>query len=355
MKPWGPFPSPGYAGAFVGAIAFFLALPVVLAALGVPDRPAIYRAVPVDQGAYSFIAREIFEKKEDIDVLFLGTSLMWVDVDANYVQRELSRKLGRPAVVLDFGGNKRNEDLVYTLLKDVLAHRKVKLLLLEMPELPFPWDEPHSHAFRWLDPADVFSKTQEPDPLEFRQRISLAASLVLGGPRRLLSLLRADSPRATDEELLADQNLGSKSVKQGFSGSPFVPNDYKPAALAASSMIIPAEDRASYHPLGIELTTYERHFLLLIKELLQREKVRTYVLNLPLASFKGTSKIPLRTDWKRELDWAVPMIALSGNTLFQGVPADKRITMYYNEHLNVNGRRFFTQAITPAVLEAYGR
>ncbi|NJM53664.1 MAG: hypothetical protein HC846_09915 [Blastocatellia bacterium] len=77
-------------------------------------------------GEYSFIKEEIFNKNEDIDILFLGGSIIWNAIDTPYVQKALSEKLGRPAKVVTFGFYFSSFDIPYTLVRDLLEKRRVK-------------------------------------------------------------------------------------------------------------------------------------------------------------------------------------------------------------------------------------
>ena len=94
------FASARGAGGFGLLVAALLVLPWALAAFGVPTREQLWRGIDSDSGAISYVWQQLFRETTDLDVVFLGASLMGAGVDTPQVQRALSRQLGREARVV---------------------------------------------------------------------------------------------------------------------------------------------------------------------------------------------------------------------------------------------------------------
>src|SRR5438309_682095 len=100
-RPMAPaFSRRGHALAFCGLLAALLALPLVLRRLELPSHAQRLAAAPVAAGPYSFLEREIYEERSDLDLAFVGDSLLWVGIDTPLVARSLGPVLGRPARVV---------------------------------------------------------------------------------------------------------------------------------------------------------------------------------------------------------------------------------------------------------------
>ena len=130
---------------------------VGLAALSLllPD-PAYLRS-QLSAHTIQFHSRWIYERIHDdptpIDVAVVGTSRAQDGVSPVVLQDELSRRLGRPIHVADFGMVEKGRNLHYAIVKDLLATRpEVKLVIVQV-EGTAPWGHP---LFRYLaDDWDV--------------------------------------------------------------------------------------------------------------------------------------------------------------------------------------------------------
>src|SRR5262249_37814750 len=133
------FSSLGRAGAFAALLLACLLAPLALR----PPRQAAWSGVPTSEGPFSHIQHQVFEGKGDSDRLVIGSSLIWAGIDTPQVERALSAQLGRKATVLTLGSNWWGEDLTYFLLRDLLARRKVKMVVFSMPTKNDQQSAPH--------------------------------------------------------------------------------------------------------------------------------------------------------------------------------------------------------------------
>src|SRR5215813_7487938 len=228
------FPSPGRAAAFGGVVLFFLTLPLVLHWAGGPSREEAYRGISERAGAFDFIRRQIFESSDDLDIAFCGNSLLAGAIDPRYVEHELSRALGRPAHVVALPESWQGPDMNYFVARDLMEVRRVKMLVVASPAWVQTSSQPHVQLFRVVRYGDHPGAL---DGLDVRHRVSIYADFVLGAPRQLLSLLRANEvdPRA-------GATIGYGTA-EGYEGRPFVAHTIAPSSIPPSSMIYSHETR----------------------------------------------------------------------------------------------------------------
>jgi hypothetical protein len=329
-----------------------LLLPPLMALLGPPSRAEVYRAMPHSAGPFTFIAQEIYADRADIDVLFDCDSVLWVGIDAAYFQAQLSAVLGRPATVVVLGANWPGMDQRYVLLRDMLTQRHVHMVVLSPPRPGSETDRPHTQAFRWLqfgvDPAVTAG-------LGLRGEVAVYAAEVLGAPRQLLSMARANRVYAGEDEDVV-RGLGSQSVEEGFHSAPFVRVDAVAApAIAPRDIILSAHTAEHFSVTGPPLSPYQLHFTRQIGKLLAEHEVPLTVLNVPLARERGQAVVAEQADWSQAFGTHATVIGVSSRRLFGAMSDHDFYRYYYDEHLNRNGSELFTRAITPALIEVYLR
>src|SRR6202034_2220486 len=108
-------------------------------------------------------------------------------------------------------------DMDYALLHDLVARRRVKTLLLQVPDvLQPPQVNPHPDSRYFLpygdDPAMY-------EGLSLRYGMMLGAESVLGAPRHLVSILRGEP----DAESQLSATLGADPTDMGFDRAPYLP------------------------------------------------------------------------------------------------------------------------------------
>jgi hypothetical protein len=57
--------------------------------------------------------------------------------------------------------------------------------------------------------------------------------------------------------------------------------------------------------------------------------------------------------WPELLGGNVAVVGIPSSRLFAGMPAEREHLYFEDEHLNFNGMRYFTRAITPALVKIY--
>jgi hypothetical protein len=283
-----------------------------------------------------------------LDVAFVGSSLLLKGVDAPYFQRELSRVLGRPAQVMILAAYWQGMDLQYTMLRDLLEHRKVRMLVMSMPIPEFTSDRPHVEAYRWLRYGD------EPDALaglSLRSKATLYADFVLGAPRQWLTLVRHN--RIGPQETSGDA-LGSEYDRTGYYGAPFVPEDIPAPPVAPSAAIYAPATARNFDFNGLPLGPYQRHFCEQIGEIIRQHGTHLTLLHVTTSEEPQATVVPERMYWPDVMRVPMQIVGLPASALFAGIPNNLFYNYFYDQHMNVNGKELFTRAVTPALIRIYG-
>jgi hypothetical protein len=343
---------------YCALVGVALLSPVLLShAPGASNPRLAYEEMPIQGGAFPFIERQTFDETSDIDVLFLGPSSLWAAIDTPYVQAEASRRLGRPATVLTFGVNFRGEEIYYTLLRNVLAHRRVGTVVLQLPAATQTSDVP------WILAHHLMPAVGEPalwDGLPLRYRVPMYADSVLGAPGRALSLLRPNAPQPLTQGMGVDLGgvwfageprhgeLGSLFVPVGFEGAPFVARHDAAPDVPAERLVYGPATRDRFRLGDQALTPLQAHYVDRLFALARDHGVRAVALHVPPLEERDDDRVEERLDWAAL--YGADVVGIPARELFGG-GADVHAYYYNTSHLNANGAELFTRAIAPAILQ----
>lgn len=346
-----------YAAAFAVLVLVLLVAPVIVSALGVLDRSAVYPTMPVGTGPASHIQRQIFEETGDLDMVFVGSSLMWSAIDAPYVQQALSAELGREAAVTVLASVWPGLDRDYAYLRDLLARRRVGLAVIQFPNRNRPTrdpgaivnrvsDQPHVQSYRFYRFGE-FPRVDE--ALDLKYRAALYAEAVLGVPRHVLAMLRPDQLTPAPVEA----TLGARLQPLGFYGARYeefrpAPPDFQP-----EEMIYSSAAASKYQFFDEPLPPYQRHFARLIAALLEEHDVPAVVLHIPQANEIDAEFVEERVNWIEAVGIGAEMVGIPPADLFEGFNRADTLKFFSSDHLNDNGAFYFTRAVTPALIRAY--
>jgi len=336
-----------------------LLLPVIVDRLGLLSRPNTYLAMPTATGdAFSYVDRQIFEKKTDLDIVFLGSSRIWADVATPYVQQQLSAQLGREAQVITLGSNMPGDDRNYVMLRDLLLHRKVKMVVLGINTEDFDKvsaARPYVWAYRFFNPG-----TDEMLPgLPFRSQATLYAEAVLGMPRQLLSLVRSNLVEKSE----FSGSLGAHEFQAGFVNrvggydlSTFIPYAPPSPQVPVKDMIYSTESQQNFHFSGQAMLPYQKIFDQRIGQLLRQYHVHLVMICLPHISESKDATAEVITNWPAVYGQPVDVVGVPPVRLFGSMSDEDLKKLFYNPgHLNANGDIYFTHVITPALIDIYAR
>jgi len=389
MRP--AFSSMKQAAAFALMLLVILLSPALMGKRLLPPREEAYSAMTWRFGPFSsFIRKQVFEEKGDVDIAFVGSSRIWAGIDTPYVQKKLSGKLGRPATVLTLGWAWPGFDAEYFIARDLLEHRKVKMIVIDDEY----WIAPHVAATRWFrfgEDAEALAG------MPFSIQSSYYFASLLGVPKNLLGLLRPSIPEviAAEDDVhwrgyFHSQNsnarLGSLAM-EGWadSGRPYTaftpqgnvrPQDvvvYSPVtrdqfqfpSLAAqmeqmkTSVLAFAASAGFSKPQTITETTWQLQFAKQLSALAQAHGTKLVFLHLCPVFIPDQPDTPVIQEsecWPEVFGTNVTMMGIPPAKLFSGISEPDIAKLFFADdhyHFNKNGQQFFTPVITPALIQIY--
>jgi hypothetical protein len=334
----------------IGVLVVLLTLPVTLFWIGYPSKSELYRGVTREAGTFETMGRAFFEEKGDVDLLVFGSSLVRAAMDGRMLEREMSAELGRPAKVLVVGVNWPGLDIQYFLLRDLLAQRRVRMAVLALPVGQQNTAMPHVQSFRLVrygDYPDAFKG------LSFLNSARLYSAMVLGAPRHALSMVRANrvaGTRAVDEFVRPDNER-----EEGYYGDPYQYEPGEPPTFAADCLLYSPKTAGTFVFENEPFPEYHMHFLRRMGALLQEHRVRTLFVNVPLDKDRGSKVMRERLYWPDLFGPDTYLAGVPSASLFEGLSDDEILRFYADQHLNRNGREYFTGAVLPAILDVHRR
>ena len=319
---------------FAAVLAFLLVLPLLLAWVGLPPRADVYSAINERAGPYIFTRHQLFDTHDDIDIAFVGSSVLKMAVDADYVQERMAARFGPGVSVRMFPFVFQGFDLQYAMIRDVLEHRKVKVLVTTFSgqhRLP-PGPHVQLHRFlRYGEYADVFGT------LPLRDRVVLYGMSVLGAPRQVLSLVRPNIPAAPAGEW---RSLAHYEPR------------HDPACAPAPPVVLSDSTAGEFSLNDATLTPRQRFFAIEIGRLAAAHHVELVIMNIPNPEDFDAPKVWERADWRKFVPGQPRVVGFHPAALFTaGVSPLK----FYEDgyHLNADGQACFTRSLTPFLIDRY--
>lgn len=342
------FASRAQAVFFLSVVLLALALPALIDRTGAISREDSYDLMPAQHGAFGFVREEIFDVEDDIDLLFVGSSVLFAGIDTPEVKKELSHSLGREARVLTFGHYFNSFDIAYMQVRDVLERRRVRMLVLSVPRVPYSeGPSPIAHWFmRYSEAGEVMAN------MPARDHAALYAGTVLRSPRDLLSLVR----RERRVQNRWEENLGADLAELGMGRSPddFVRFTPEPPAIPADAMIYSPRSRDRFTFTGEPLTPYQYQYFKSLVELAHKNGVPVAIVNIPQKPEARRPNVVGRLNWAEALSLDIPLIGVQPALLFSKLDDNQIEALYFdNAHLNANGSKLYTRTVLPAIIEVY--
>lgn len=343
------------------AIVLLLAAPVIDFGLGPIPREQVYHSVTNRFGPFHWIHGQIYENEEEIDIAFMGSSLIWGNINTPYVRRELSGLTGTQTEVVTLGWKWAGYDVLLAVASDLLSRRRVKTLVIYDEGIEsFAVPHPHSQRIvRWHDDRILFSS------LTTRNQTILYAGSLLGLPRQTLTRIRPD---LIDADSVYDDGVGNSMNLSMTSGSWIDDaNEIQPGREFGLHPLFPKErsitpvfyknesaDRFSFLPDVGE--SYQAAFAKRLFEICKSQGTQLVLIHLPTAAERLASSIPVRApeNWFSE-DGPI-LLGVPPTELFAGLDAASVNGLYKDgRHMTSAFQSAFTRIITPGILEAHGQ
>jgi hypothetical protein len=359
------FSSLGQAIGFVVLLLVMLLLPVLVPRTALPSREQIYTSLPWSVGPYPFIHDQIYNEKSDVDIAIIGDSQIWAAIDTPYMQRQLSAKLGRPAVVITLCCPWAGFDGLYFLARDLLQHRQVHMLVFsDASGLSVVQDTPHKQAWRWFRYAE---DAGELAGLSLGYKLTYYYGSILGMPRNLISLLRPnlapvltlEKKRDLEEDhhwLMPSERLGSLAMQISFENRPDLFSKFTPVTTVEPSDfdIYSPETKDKFHFAESVKPSLQIYFARKLAALAQAHRTRLTCLNVPFYENRKSSFIQERFYWPEAMQTPVNMVGISPAVLFASLPEKDVSNLFWDAyHFNENGQAYFTRLLAPSLIALY--
>ena len=365
MRP--AFSSTKQAAAFALLLLVVLLSPVLAGKKLLPPREESYATLGWGNGPYPWISNQIFEETNDIDIAFVGSSHILHAINTPFIQEKLSEKLGRPAIVRTIGWGGAGYDALYFITCDLLAHRKVRMLVL-YDEDNYP-KERNPTAVCWF-------RFGENEPalrgLSLRDQSLFYLASLMGMPRNLLALFRPDMPAAliSNPPNYWEQHYGSVSVVKllgctcsqlGFNYDTLSESFTTFTPFTPHTGVTPA-DTEIYSPTGkndfefgkTPLPAWQIHFSRKFADLARTNQCKLVMLNIPVLADAPVTTIQERASWPDIFGDNFWLVGIPPAKLFAGLTDQELHWLFTNiAHFNKNGMTYFTPLITPALLQIY--
>jgi len=365
MRP--AFSSTKQVAAFALLLLVVLLSPVLAGKRFLPPREAAYASQSWGSGPYPWIEDQIFHETNEIDIAFVGSSHILHAIDTPYVQAQLAKHLGRPAVARTIAWGGAGYDALYFITRDLLARRQVRMLVF-YDENPAS-DKRNNQMTAWFrfgEDAGLLSG------LAFRDQSLFYFAAVIGMPRNLLNLVRSNlpTPLIANPPNYWEQHYGSASIVKllgctcselGFNFDPlydrftaFTPFSPPTAVTPADAEIYSPKVKADFEFDRAPLPAWQAHFVGKLGELARTQGCKLLLLNLPVLADAPVTTIRERAAWPEVFGGDVSLAGIPPAKLFAGLTDQELHWLFFNPgHLNKNGMAYFTPLITPALLRIY--
>jgi hypothetical protein len=361
------FSSTKQAAAFVLLLLFLLAAPWLARKTFLPHREQTYSSESIRCEKFPWVQKFIFEETNDIDIAFVGSSRIGTGIDTPYIQQKLNEKLGHKTVVRSISFFYTGFDALYFLTKDLLAHRHVKTLVFYdecSGRILYNVHRLAPYWFRFGDDGGVLSG------LPLRNRAIYYYAAMIGMPRNLLELLTPNLPNDPYNQTTGhfaylhaanpESKLGCIGAQLGFDptyGShhanftPYEPqNKVTPAEVCIFTPPTATNFVFSDQPLPVNQIYFAKQFGSLAKA----NGCNLVALHLPSFAESTSPVITESRDWPDLMQTDVCLMGIPTGRLFAPLSEFEIKQLYFDPaHLNLNGQKYFTPLITPAMIQFY--
>ena len=362
MRP--AFSSTKQAMAFALLLLVLLLAPALAGKRILPPREAIYSSIWWENGDFPYMDGQIFSKTGPMDIVFMGSSHIWAAFNTPNIQAQLSKQLGRPAIVRTFGWGGPGYDELYFTAQDLLAYHRVRMLVFDddcsdsgLPHLLAP------RMYRYADNANSLNGL----PASFQAMYYFGS--IMGLPRNLLAMVHSNLPadlnapnywvtRSHAENF--SNNLGTFVARSGFRSGPNAQPEpfvqYTPQTDASPSDVCVYSDntKANFAFSAEPLPLSQIHFLRELTALARQSGCKLVVIHVPIFDERRSPQIAMPAFQPDVLPADVAIVGIPPATFFKGL-ADDDIRKLYSDsvHLNQNGQNYFTRLMMPALLKLY--
>jgi len=365
MRP--AFSSINQAASFASLLLLLMSAPWLAHITFLPQREQTYSSQSIRWEKFPWVQKFIYEETNDIDIAFIGSSHLANAINTPYVQQELSERVGHETVVRSIAFASPGFDALYFFTNDLLEHRHVNTLVFYdecSGRIPYRLHQHTPLWFRFGDDGGVMSG------LPFRYQALYYYAAMVGMPRNLVELFVSNLPEDPHDQLVGafaythaanpETTLGCCGVHLGFDPN-YRAQNTNFAAFAPRNEVTPAdvcifipEKAASFafsdRPLPISQIYFAKQFGFLTKI----HGCNLVALHMPLFDERTSPVMHEARNWPDLMKTDICLMGISEGRLLSGL-SESEIRQLYSDpgHLNLNGQKYFTHLLTPALIQFY--
>ena len=360
------FNSNKQAAAFGLLLLLLLASPWLAHKTFLPGREQTYSSQSIRWESFPWVQKFIYQETNDIDIVFVGSSLMCFGVYTPYVQQKLDEQLGRKTVVRTVSWFYPGFDSLYFFTKDLLAHRHVKMIVFYDECFSSTPYEVHKRTPQWFRAGEDADLTD----LSLSLRTIYYYGAIIGMPRNLMELLVRNLPCDPSDQMTGyfqtyhsanpESQLGCMSAHLGRAPTSeqmptkFLP--YEPQEPANSDMVqVLSQSTATNFAFSDRpLPASQLYFAKQFGQLAKQNGCQLVVLHMPAFTARASSVIHESRDWSALLPTQSCLMGVPETRLFSELSEQQIALLYYDDaHMNSNGQLYFTKCITPVLIQRY--
>lgn len=199
-------------------IVLALILPLVFEFIFFKNNVTFYQNMSQHESSFEFIDEQINNNEKDIDIAFFGTSATWLAINAPEYQDLFKKSFGKDLRIYNYSALGHYEDRFYTMTKDILQRKKIKLAIVEMIMSRDEEYEEHPQTFYFINLFKLWPMLKH---LNFSYQMRYFGYATIGWPRQVLGYFFNNSRHGLTKDyekqnLHLIANLGSRNQERGF-------------------------------------------------------------------------------------------------------------------------------------------
>ena len=335
----------------IGNVSLLL-IPLICHLFKFPERELAYKSFSPQLGPTQVLYREIFQEKEVVDILVLGSSLMMCAIDPVLLSETISPKGTKSLNILNLSTNWRSEDINFVILNDLVKRRSVKTLIWSPISPDFSNNEgPHELGFQFWNHGENFEITRS---LPVKYQLNYFTGSILNFPRSIyLSLTRGDKRSKPFFDIPQKYNFGPKGAlhqTQNYFFEPWEKIEKKIPIIDIQSSIYSSQSHGNFKFSEKSVSDFQRIMISKLGDICAENGISTICLSLPNFRNHLSQNVLLHENWSKVLNTENIMVGISPKSLYKNL-SEEEIRMFYFDsgHMNLNGQRYYTKAIAPVI------
>ncbi len=319
---------------------FFFSAPSLLSFLPL-DRATLIERLSSPNLDFPYLFTEIYEKKEDLDWVFLGPCTVWWQIFPEEFEAGFKQKSGKNIVAANLAFNHFGADLGDLLIRELVNYRSVKNVVLATPRATDGNSFPHPEVYSlWLPNKDRHLVSGL-SPVE---RFKFYSAEILSSFKKLRYFV-GTSPKPTRG---MSTEKGTKQ-RQGV----FAPLAFRPIPSNLSKLIVGPTELGQIGR-KVPWQSIEKKIFLETILFLQNKGIRVWLINTPLIQDFADENLSEREDWGSQ-STNVSLVGVPPGLFKKAYPEVSSEGFFLGDNLSPAAGKVFSRWIGQALGEYHGK